>query len=194
MLSWVYVFGYGSLLNARSLCSTLPDVGVGDCVPAHLRGFVRTFDVAFPNDGSQPDKAFVDAGGARPPVVLFANLSRAGSEALVNGVLIPVRPTGLAALRRRELRYEAVDVTRAVRPEAAGGARAQVVAFVGRPQFTQPQAARRGVVPSDYLATIAAGVGRWERQAPGFRADFEASTRLPDPRVVVALRRVEGGG
>ena len=70
----MYVFAYGSLLSRASLSTTLPEVSPAQCVPALLDGYERTFDVAFPNDGSQPDKIYRRDGGTDPAVVLFANL------------------------------------------------------------------------------------------------------------------------
>ncbi len=93
----LYVFAYGSLLSPVSLLSTLPDVDLDELVPASLVGHERVFDVAFPNDGSQPDKQYHDARGDRPPYVLFANISPR-PESSVNGVLVPVDDSRLQSL------------------------------------------------------------------------------------------------
>ncbi len=192
MLSLVYVFIYGSLLSRQSLRATLPGVDSDACLPAQLDGYVRTFDVAFPNDGSQPDKAYFDERGARPEIVLFANLRRVSGAAPVNGGLVPVRNGELESLIRRERRYELLDVTAGVRLTAGRIGPDQVVVFVGSPQFSRPERVRRGVVPRDYWETMAAGAAEWERRSPGFLSAFWASTHAPAPERVVALRRVDG--
>ena len=188
----MHVFAYGSLLHEDSLRTTLPRVQESQCIPALLPGHVRTFDVAFPNDGSQDDKAYVDGTGLRPPVVLFANIQPSGAHA-VNGILIPVTGSELGALRARERRYEARDVTRLVRtahPE--GSVPTGVAAFVGREEFTAADSVALGVVGLEYLETITTGVERWEARSPGFRAQFVASTVAPSAEQVVVLRRVDG--
>jgi len=104
-----YVFAYGSLLNPGSLAATLPQLTPERCLPATCAGLRRVYEVAFPNDGSQDDKAYTDAAGVRPPVVLFWDVV-ADAEASVAGVCVPVTDAELAALRRRELRYDLREV------------------------------------------------------------------------------------
>lgn len=191
----MYVFGYGSLLNVDSLRATLPLVHPGDCVPATLAGHVRTFDVGFPNDGSQPDKSYVAEAGPSPHVVLFANLRPSPAGPPVNGILIPVTPAGFAALVDRERRYRPVDRTDAVGVDHAQGLRPhRVQVFLGRPRFTRGQPVAGAVIARDYLAGIRTGVTYWDARRPGFRDGFEASTRLPEAERVAALRRVDATG
>ena len=97
-----YVFAYGSLLSPASLARTLPNTRLTDVVGARLTGFVRTFDVAFPNDGSQGDKAYFDPSGGRPSHVLFANVVASSAGEAVNGVLVPMGPGDIALLVNRE--------------------------------------------------------------------------------------------
>jgi hypothetical protein len=190
----MHVFAYGSLLHEDSLRTTLPRVPQSQCIPALLPGHVRTFDVAFPNDGSQEDKAYLDDAGLRPPVVLFANIQPSGAH-VVNGILIPLTGSELEALRARERRYEARDVTGLVRtahPSDPGPT--GIAAFVGRQEFTAAHSVAQGVVAQEYLDTITAGVHRWDARSPGFRAQFAASTLAPPADQIVALRRVDGPG
>ena len=188
----MYVFAYGSLLSRASLSTTLPEVSPAQCVPALLDGYERTFDVAFPNDGSQPDKIYRRDGGTDPAVVLFANLRPTRGRIAVNGVLIPVQRSALERLHLRELRYDLVDVTAGVHayiPWRQG--HGQVVAFTGRSEFTEPSRVQDGVVPREYLTMILDGVEDWERSCPGFGRDFDASTRAPAPSRVASLHRVD---
>ncbi len=194
MLPVVYVFGYGSLLSSRSLSVTLPRVAPDACLPAQLDGHTRTFDVAFPNDGSQPDKVYYDERGSRPPAVLFANLRPGTGRPPVNGLLVPVTADGLASLRHRERRYELVEVTRAVRPMLGQPVAGRVLAFLGRPRFCRPDAVERGVLAEDYLATMTVGAAAWDRVCPGFLAAFWASTEAPARERIVALRRLDLSG
>ncbi len=196
-----HVFAYGSLLLPESLARTLPGVDPDDCVPARCRGRRRTFGVAFPNGGSQPDKAYLDADGRRPAHVLFATLVPTGvgpvdgvgvvdGARAVNGACIPVCADDLAALRDRERRYSLVDVTARVRPYPGHRPlHGPVLAFVGRPQFTRPEDVAAGVAPHEYVESIERGAVHWEGRCAGFLADFAASTE--PPAAVAALIRVD---
>ena len=182
----VLVFAYGSLMHPDSLAATIPDARAA--LPASCRGFRRCFDVAFPNDGTQPDKAYLDPDGRRPPAVLFANL-HADPAATVNGVCIPLGPDGLARLRSRELRYDLVDLTGRVHAyPGAAQITGRVVAFLGRARFTDPAEVATGVTPHAYHALVREAAGYWDARCPGFLADFESST---DDPATADLRRID---
>ncbi len=193
---FTHAFAYGSLLDPTSLSSTLPGVDLGELEPAWLRGFSRNFGVAFPNDGSQGDKAYLDEAGRRPPFVLFANVvAGAGDASQVNGVLVPMGDGELERLRQRELRYGLVDVTDAVRFRSALPTHSQgrVGVFVGRPAFTRPEDVARGVVAAAYRRRIERGVAFWEARWPGFLRGYSDSTDSDPTLAVVELRRVDSG-
>ncbi|MEE6274547.1 hypothetical protein V2J56_14450 [Georgenia sp. MJ206] len=192
----MHLFAYGSLLNPVSLSASLGDVATQGCAPASCSGLRRHFGVAFPNDGSQPDKAYYDAAGARPPVVRFADLRDADANdggGGVNGVCVPVTEAQLEVLTARELRYDLADVTSLVSPypQPAAGALERVVVFVGKPRFTREDDVARGVVPEAYLSLVLDGVRYWDDRCPGFGADFQRSTDLPAASDVVPLRRMD---
>lgn len=190
----MYVFAYGSLLSPASAAGTIDGLEEAACIPALLEGHVRVFDVAFPNDGSQPDKAYVDPDGNSPPVVLFANVRPRERPTPVNGVLLPVAERDVDRLEARERRYQLVDVTSSIRPyDAWPTPREPVVAFVGSRAFTDPDAVGRGVLGTDYLGTITSGVAEWTQRCPGFDRDFAASTVTPPDGRIVPLRRVPSG-
>jgi len=184
-----HLFAYGSLLSPVSLLSTLPAVDIDDVVPATLVGYRRVFNVAFPNDGSQPDKAYFDEAGGRPPFVLFSNLTSSPS-ASVNGVLVPVSDAQLEALCERERRYNLVAGS--ARTDTAASPR-PILTFVGADPFTATEDVRAGVVAASYLNLLVDGAHFWEQRHPGFLDEFHASTQIPTD-TVVALRRVDIAG
>lgn len=145
----MYVFSYGSLLDPESLRRTLPEVDPAACVPAVCRDYVRSFSVAFPNDGSQTDKAYFDPRGDRPAVVLFCDI-RPAPRQRVNGICVPLDDIALETLRRRELRYDLADVTELTSPYPATrrGLPGRVVTFIGKERFTRPDDVRRAWCPS----------------------------------------------
>lgn len=138
-----YVFAYGSLMSPTSLLRTLPAISPQSCVPVVCSGYCRTFDGAFPNDGSQADKAYLDLGGSRPPYVLMANITRA--DGWVHGICVPVTSDQLERLRERELRYHLEDVSESIHSDDVVPA-SRVVSFVGRPEHTRATDVERGVV------------------------------------------------
>ena len=185
----MFVFVYGSLLWPASLRSTLPSARLDACVPALCRGVVRDFDVAFPNDGTQRDKSYMDAGWRRPRTVLFANLKHHPRRA-TNGLCVPVDEHDLRRLRRRELRYDLQELTGTVTPyEGCGTVDRPVVAFLGKPAFTDPDRVPGGVVPMAYLRLIESGARHWSGRCPGFLSDYHASTR--PPRRTESLLRID---
>jgi len=183
-----YIFAYGSLLSPDSLRRTLPGVSLETCVPARCAGHVRNFGVAFPNDGSQQDKAYYDKG-SRPPVVLFCDMPLEPDRWL-NGVCVPVDDASIDALKRRELRYELHDVaTRTTTYE--GVAVERVSAFVGAERYTRVADIGRGVLQYRYLETVQSGARYWDAVCQGFYDDFVESTVLPERSRVRALKRVD---
>lgn len=185
-----FAFAYGSLISPASAHRTLPGLDERSCLPARCAGMHRTFGVAFPNDGSQSDKWYADDSGHRTPRILFANLEPAPATA-ANGILLPVSRAGLDRLRRRELRYDAVDVTARVRLWDGGRPSLPVIAFIGKPEFTRPADVAAGLVPFAYLEAIRAGVRFWDSRARGFAAAYAVSTREPPPERVRSLTRFD---
>lgn len=197
----LYVFGYGSLMEPQSLHRSAPTVDMQACIPATAQGFQRVFDVAFPNDGSQADKAYYAPDGSRPARVLLGNI-RARTEpgaapsearpASVNGICIPVSAADLEAIRRRERRYDETDITGLILPYSGWDTPpARVLAFLGSARYTRAEDVTRGLVSRAYLETIEAGVAYWEQRAPGFARDYRNSTTHPPAGAVVTLRRVD---
>lgn len=186
----MHIFAYGSLLSPDSLRATVPGADIGACIPARISGFLRCFDVGFPNDGSHTDKAYRDPSGRRPPTVLMCNL-RPHPQYAASGVCIPVDDDALARLTDRERRYTLLDVTGRVAaypPDyLPGHVPGPVFAFVGAPEF----APATGVVSRDYLRAIVSGSRQWEDRAPEFHHLTMATTEFPDPATIVDLTRVD---
>jgi gamma-glutamylcyclotransferase (GGCT)/AIG2-like uncharacterized protein YtfP len=112
-----YIFGYASLVAAPTVA------------PAVLRGHRRIWGVAMDNAVEVPGyKVYALPDGTRPPLaVAFLDLEDVdGAE--VEGALLAVDATKLAALDTRERQYERVDVTALVDPAPDG----RVWTYVGR--------------------------------------------------------------
>lgn len=94
----LYVFGYGSLMNPKSLALTLGEPK--ETLHGSVRGYVRKFN----KKGSR---------------YLYLNIVPQG-ELVVEGVLIPVSKEELELLKRREFGYDCVDVTKDIAEEVDG--------------------------------------------------------------------------
>lgn len=93
-----YIFGYGSLTNKRSLQKTLPNKKTTKWV--RLAGFQRKFNA--------PAQGY-----------LFLNIVPTNNRA-IKGVLIPVSSEEFENLKKREVGYEAVDVTNKIKEPVDG--------------------------------------------------------------------------
>lgn len=99
-----YVFGYGSLMNPKSLERTLP--GKKRALRVCLKNYQRKFDM--PVDGH-----------------LYLNIVPRNGQS-VEGVCIPVSPKELAMLKKRERGYSCVNVTKNMTKNFTG----EVFAFI----------------------------------------------------------------
>ena len=95
----LYIFGYGSLTNPKSLQKTLPGKKPAGWV--RLGGFQRKF-----NAPAQEK-------------YLFLNIVPKNNHA-IKGVLIQVSKEELENLKRREVGYEAVDITEKIKEPING--------------------------------------------------------------------------
>lgn len=185
----MHVFAYGSLLNPGSLRATLPHLRLEACRPARLPGYVRCFDVAFPNDGSQPDKRYEFPDGSMPPGVLLGNI-RPSEHYAVSGVCIPIDDGDLDLLKDRERRYDPVDITGRVLTYPGGAAlTGRVLTFVGKAEFAATHLPGAAASRS-YLDVIIAGAKHWDTVAPEFYHLTMGCTEFPTPGRIADLDRI----
>ena len=146
--SKIYVFGYGSLMNARSIQKTVSrEVPRDELEPAALRDFIRKWDlidwVRFEDD---PSCNVV-------PAVFLDVAKLPGRE--VNGILLALSEEELAKMDGREKNYDRVNVTSLIEPRMP----ADVFTYVGRELHTHPPP--ETCLPADYEALVLAGVREW---------------------------------
>jgi hypothetical protein len=151
-LSPDFIFGYGSL--ARDL---LADVEV-----KRLRGYRRAFGVAA--DNSEEIAGYkryrLPGDGAYPDVfVAFLDIVE-DPGTVINGVLAPVDPGGLADLDRRERNYDRIDVTAAIDNPPDGRVWAYAGSPDGRDRLEAGVAAGTAVVQRSYLDHVHDGFRR----------------------------------
>ncbi len=124
-----YLFGYGSLVNRRSLARAVGrEVAAEELRPARLAGWRRTWGAA---------ERVIPDGQTEPVWAAFLDLEP-DPTARVNGVLIALTDAELASVEARERGYTRVEVTDHVIVEPAlqvalqGGTR--TITFAGRKQ------------------------------------------------------------
>lgn len=118
----LYVFGYGSLMNAASASRALMrPVAPADLLPARLCGWRRGWTLR--------ERVFAEALGREVDAVFLDIEARPGAWA--NGVMIRVSAAERERLVLREKNYLCVDVSAGVGAEAG----ARVFTFVSRPEF-----------------------------------------------------------
>lgn len=113
-----YLFGYGSLLNPRSIEKTLGrPIAREELRVVRLYGYRRVWNLV---------DDVIDERGKQVSAV-FLNLEPAPGSNVV-GLSFPVTPTELTALDLRERNYDRADVTAAIEPSPATA----VYTYVGK--------------------------------------------------------------
>src|SRR3712207_4935429 len=108
------VFAYGSLVDPRSASLTLGRE-VSSPLPARLTGWRRRWSVC--RDNKESEKTFaIQPNGEIPPWIIGLNIEPDSEDVGPAGALLDVSEAELDRLDVREMRYERVDVTAAVRP------------------------------------------------------------------------------
>jgi cation transport regulator ChaC len=146
----IAVFAYGSLVDPHSAAQTLGrDV---DAAPARIGGWRRRWSQA--RDNLDAEKTFgIEPGGALPPWILGLNIEEdpsATPDTGPNGVLIEVSEAELAALDRRELRYDRVEVavpSQASRFDA-------IFAYTAKPAHFAPEPPPGAIIVAAYARTV----------------------------------------
>jgi cation transport regulator ChaC len=158
--SKIFVFGYGSLINPRSIQRTVSrEVSRDELRPAILRDFVRKWDLV------EWIKFVDDPSGSIVPAVFLDVARQAGRQ--MNGILLALTEEELVKMDGREKNYDRVDLSHLIEPQVAG----DVFTYVGKEIHTRPVVG--ACIPQDYEALVFAGVRDW---GPAFEAQFLQST------------------
>lgn len=182
------VFGYGSLVDPRSVAMTLGRE-VAEPVPASLAGWIRRFSQA--RDNERSEKTFAIRGtGERPPYILGMNVERrregAAAEEPPNGALFEVTAAELDRLDLREIRYRRVDVTDSITPKTAASGFDRIVTYAARPENLTPTPPAGAVILRSYAQAIERA---FARLGPGQLEAYRRTT--PYPVAVVEGELVE---
>jgi len=176
------LFAYGSLASAPSAARTL-ERQVEASSTVRLTGWRRRWSQVRDNRASE--KTFADAEtGAVPDRCLGLNIEPEATGGGPNGVLIELSEAELDRLDEREIRYRRVDVTGAVRPEAAAADFARIVGFTAKPENFAPAPPAGAVVLASYLRAVEAAFGEL---GPEELKLFRETTGAPPVEVIEAV-------
>jgi hypothetical protein len=184
-MSGIAVFGYGSLVSAASVAETLGHDAPAP-IPARLSGWRRRWSLV--RDNARAEKGFEPIDGDPFDFCLGLNLEPAPDapeEQWPNGGLIGLTAAELERLDLRELRYDRVDVTAAVR-SARPHSFETVVTYVAKQENFAPHPPPRSVVLASYLRACEAA---FDELGPDELVAFGLTTE-PVPVPVVEARLV----
>lgn len=176
MTSDVYIFGYQSMLAEGSLATSIGSRDAPeDYVPARLRGYARDWG-AVRDFSNNPRKRYVHAGDWRPAGrVAFATLGRDPGGS-VNGVCHRVAADRLDELDFREQGYRRQAVNGALSPYPGHVLDMDLPCYAYIDPHPDPVPAP---VSRAYYDMGRLGAAAIDARAPGFAADYLASTRPP---------------
>jgi cation transport regulator ChaC len=180
------LFAYGSLVSRASAERTLGRPVEHACL-ARLAGWRRRWSQV--RDNRAVEKTFARADtGVVPVHCLGLNVERSGSGSGPNGALIELSEAELKRLVRREIRYQAVDVTGSVLADGAPGFE-RILTFTARPENYASTPPPGAVILGPYLRAVE---GAFASIGAGQLEQFHETTGRPPVEVIeVVLLRDE---
>jgi hypothetical protein len=174
------VFAYGSLVSPASVERTLGR-SVEPARRARLSGWRRGWTQA--RDNLESEKTFAFADGTAPPWCLGLNVEPDPRDDGPNGTVIGVSSRELDRLALREIRYDRVEVTDHVVPEASSSFD-RVFTFTSKPDNLAPSPPPGAVVLASYVCAVEAA---FDSLGPGELDLFRETTT---PHSVEAVEAV----
>lgn len=174
-MSGLAVFAYGSLVSPASAAETLGREVRPE--PAELAGWRRGFVQARHNPSCE--KSFARPDGTLPEWILSLGIEP-DPGGWVNGALLALDEGEADRLDARELRYERLDVTDAVRPARFE----RVFAYLARADNRAPHPPPDAAILASYASVAEAA---FAELGPGELERYRASTPLPAVEVVEGI-------
>jgi hypothetical protein len=144
------LFAYGSLVSLASAERTLGR-RVTDVHPVRLPGWRRRWSQV--RDNRRCEKTFARPDGSTPAYCLGLNLEPDAKAPEPNGALYEVTASELDRLAVREMRYDRVDVTEAIGPQARAGFE-RVYTFTAKPENFAPSPPTGAVILATYALAV----------------------------------------
>ena len=160
ILRMTFVFGYGSLINPKSIQRTIGrEIGKQYLLKARLSDHVRKWQLV-------DWVIYNDLKGKRIiPAIFLDIVKEQGKE--VNGILFELSEKELDEMDRRERNYNRIDVSNLIEPKVGD----LVYTYVGKKEYTVPP--QESVVLAWYERLVEEGLSFWGK---AFRQHYYEST------------------
>jgi len=192
---YVGMFGYGSLMSKNFIeTGLLGGTYEGPFLPAHLKGYKRSWTFAWPSDipaatadGQYYKAAILREGDTLYPRYLHYLNIRERAGASLNGVLYMVPEADLPVYDAWEPGYERFEVTGLIGDYAVEGG--PVYAYRALPGFEMEPGRdpERTIVERDYLNIIEEAFDYW---GAAFEAEYHQSTEPVDPAIIWEVQKI----
>ncbi len=143
-----FVFGYGSLINPKSIQRTLGrEISKEDLLEARLSDHVRKWQLV--------DWVIIQDPNLKRiiPTIFLDIVLEQGKE--VNGILFQLSEEELDKMDRRERNYDRIDISNLIEPNVSK----PVYMYVGKEKYTVPP--QESVVLAQYERLIEEGLSFW---------------------------------
>ncbi|MCF1753203.1 gamma-glutamylcyclotransferase family protein [Mariniradius sediminis] len=191
----VAMFGYGSLMSKNLIETGLLDKAYhGPFLPAHLKGYRRSWTFAWPTDlplynvdsTFSKDYILVEGDTVYPKYLHYLNI-REDANTVINGVLYVVPEADLPLYDAWELGYERFEVTHLIQGYTIEGG--PVFAYKALPDFTwEPNDDyQQHVVDSGYWKIIEDAFVYWGEE---FAAEFRQNTKPFAPSILRETKKI----
>ena len=155
------IFGYGSLVNPRSIRNTLGrELREEELAVAILRDHVRKWNLVEWVLIEQVNQ------GKPSPAVFLDLVPQQGTR--VNGILVPISAKGLSKMDQREKKYDRIDVSALIDPPITDG---PVFSYVGKHEYCIPPPGSCVLIKYEQL--VEEGIAYW---GEGFARQFRQTT------------------
>lgn len=162
----IYLFGYGSLINPKSIQRTLGrEIKVEYLIEAMIYNYVRKWQVV--------DWVIIEEYNMEKPIpAIFLDMVRQ-SGAMTNGILIPIFENELDKMDKRERKYDRVNVSNLIEPRISE----YIFTYIGKKEHTTPP--KESCVLLEYEKIIEEGFNFWNKAFKQHYYEFTISHKLP---------------
>ena len=191
----VAMFGYGSLMSKNLIETGLLDKAYnGPFLPAHLKGYKRSWTFAWPTDlplynvdsTFTKDYILIEGDTVYPKYLHYLNI-REDPNTVINGVLYIVPEADLPNYDAWELGYERFEVTHLIQGYTIEGG--PVFAYKALTDFTlEPNNDHtQNVIERSYVKILEDAFGYWGKE---FEAEYHKTTEPFDPAILHETHKI----
>ncbi|WP_157966007.1 gamma-glutamylcyclotransferase family protein [Cognataquiflexum aquatile] len=191
----VAMFGYGSLMSKNLIETGLLDKAYnGPFLPAHLKGYKRSWTFAWPTDlplynvdsTFTKDYILIEGDTVYPKYLHYLNI-REDPNTIINGVLYIVPEADLPNYDAWELGYERFEVTDLIQGYTIEGS--PVFAYKALPDFTlvPNNDHTQNVIERSYVKILEDAFGYWGKE---FEAEYHKTTEPFDPAILHETHKI----